>query len=40
MYSVTVPIVGYVTVELDDASNELDAKEKALDLCCDFENKK
>lgn len=36
----TVPIVGYVTVELDDTTNESDAKEKALDLCRDFENKK
>lgn len=36
-FDVTVPIVGYsyVTVEAD---NEEEAKEKALDQCCDFDN--
>lgn len=36
-FGVTVPIVGYsyVTVE---AENEKEAKEKAFDQCCDFDN--
>ena len=36
-FCVTVPIVGYsyVTVE---AENEKEAKEKAFDQCCDFDN--
>lgn len=38
-YQVTVPIVGYTSVEVD-AANEEEAREKALDSCCDFGNEK
>ena len=36
-FIVTVPIVGYSSVFVE-AENEEVAKEKALDICCDFEN--
>lgn len=36
-YLVTVPLVGYTYCEVE-AENEEDAKEKALDICCDFDN--
>lgn len=36
-FKVTVPIVGYSIVYVK-AENEEEAKEKALDICCDFEN--
>lgn len=36
-YSVCVPLVGYSYVEVE-ADNEDDAKSKAMDLCCDFDN--
>lgn len=37
-YGVTVPIVGYTYVEVE-SNNENEAIDKALDLCCDFDNK-
>lgn len=37
-YNVTVPIVGYSTVFVE-AECEEQAKEKALDMCCDFDDK-
>lgn len=36
-YGVLVPIVGYSYVEVI-ADNENDAKSKAFELCCDFDN--
>lgn len=36
-YTVIVPIVGYTYVNVE-AGNEAEAKEKALDICCDFKN--
>lgn len=36
-YSVCVPLVGYSYVEVE-ADDENDAKEKAIDMCCDFDN--
>lgn len=36
-YVVTVPIVGYSYVTVT-AENEEQAKEKALDLCCEFKD--
>ena len=37
-YLVTVPLVGYTYCEVE-AENEEDAKEKALEICCDFDDK-
>lgn len=36
-YGVTVPIVGYSYVEVE-AKDEYEAKEKAMDMCCDFDD--
>lgn len=36
-YIVVVPIVGYVSVNVE-AVSEKEAKEKALDICCDFDH--
>lgn len=36
-FIVIVPLVGYSTVFVE-AENEKEAKEKALDKCCEFEN--
>lgn len=36
-FCVTVPIVGYSCVTVE-AESEEEAKEKALDQCCDFDN--
>ena len=36
-FCVTVPIVGYSYVTLE-AENEEEAKEKAIDQCCDVDN--
>ena len=38
-YLVTVPLVGYSYCEVE-ADNEDEAKQKAFDICCDFENTK
>lgn len=38
-YVVKVPIAGYSYVEVDDATTAEEAKKKALDMCCDFNNK-
>ena len=36
-FCVTVPLVGYSCVSVE-AKNEEEAKEKAIDQCCDFDN--
>lgn len=37
-YNIAVPIVGYTYCEVE-ADNKEEAKEKALDICCNFEDK-
>lgn len=36
-FCVTVPLVGYSCVSVE-AKNEEEAREKAIDQCCDFDN--